>query len=321
MEPSEKHVGAQQAVANTPEISTAKRPRLGDLGDKTLRQSQSVNDYVPQSMSIEEFNKLSRNQRKKVMYQENWERRAEVFKEKKRVERREKRRRHNQRVARGETKPSRPPPNQIRTGHQIVVDMDFDDKMGEREIKSMCSQLTRCYSVNRCAAQHVDLHITKLHEKSSSRFESLRSVHTLWAKQYIDFHDKEYLDLFDKDKLVYLTADSPNVIEHLDPEKAYVVGGIVDKNRYKLLTLKKAEEHGIAHAQLPIGQYIQMASRKVMTVNQIFEILLRFIETDDWKTAFMDAIPQRKFKDNAPEHIESTDDENTHGSSDISDGY
>ncbi|PIA16388.1 hypothetical protein COEREDRAFT_42965 [Coemansia reversa NRRL 1564] len=268
---------------------------------------------------MEEFNKLSRNQRKKVMHQEKWEREAAAFKEKKQEQRRERRRRHNQRIARGEIKPSRPPPNQIRSGHQIVVDMDFDDKMSEREIKSMCAQLSHCYSANRCATQHVDLHITKLHEKSSSRFTALKSVHTMWAKQYIGFHDKEYLDMFDKDKLVYLTADSPNVVEHLDPEKAYVVGGIVDRNRYKLLTLKKAEEQGIAHAQLPIGQYIQMATRKVMTVNQIFEILLRFIETNDWKTAFVDVIPQRKLKENAPGHTEPTEDNNTDSSSNTSD--
>ncbi|KAJ2808519.1 tRNA (guanine(9)-N(1))-methyltransferase [Coemansia guatemalensis] len=318
MEPSEKQAGAQQEAVDTTETSVTKRARLEVLDSKTAKQSPSVNDYVPRSMSIEEFSKLSRNQRKKVMNQENWERQAAAFKEKKQEQRRERRRRHNQRIARGEIKPSRPPPNQIRTGHQIVVDMDFDDKMSEREIKSMCTQLSRCYSVNRCAEKHVDLHITKLHEKSSSRFEALGSVHTMWAKQYIDFHDKEYLDLFDKEKLVYLTADSPNVIEHLDPEKAYLVGGIVDRNRYKLLTLKKAEEQGIAHAQLPIGQYIHMASRKVMTVNQIFEILLRFIETGDWKSAFVDVIPQRKFKDNAPGNAESIDDDNAQGSSDTS---
>ncbi|KAJ1762838.1 tRNA (guanine(9)-N(1))-methyltransferase, partial [Coemansia sp. RSA 1591] len=79
--------------------------------------------------------------------------------------------------------------------------------------------------------------------------------------------------------------------------KVYVVGGLVDKNRYKRLTLDKAEQMGVAHARLPIGQYVQMASRKVITVNQIFEILVKFVEAGDWKQAFLEVIPQRKFNE------------------------
>jgi tRNA (guanine9-N1)-methyltransferase len=46
----------------------------------------------------------------------------------------------------------------------------------------------------------------------------------------------------DKSKLVYLTADSDNLIDTLDKDMIYIVGGIVDHNRYKLLTYKKATE-------------------------------------------------------------------------------
>lgn len=34
-----------------------------------------------------------------------------------------------------------------------------------------------------------------------------------------------------------------------------------------------AKELGVRHAALPIGQYIDMVSRKVLTVNQCFEIM------------------------------------------------
>jgi tRNA (guanine9-N1)-methyltransferase len=57
------------------------------------------------------------------------------------------------------------------------------------------------------------------------------------------FNKKSYLDVIeDKSKLVYLTADSENLITEMDPTKAYIIGGIVDHNKHKLLTYTKAKE-------------------------------------------------------------------------------
>ncbi|KAJ2643143.1 tRNA methyltransferase 10 [Coemansia sp. RSA 1694] len=268
---------------------------------KDISKGLSVDSYEPKAMTRAEFQLLPRKQQKRIMKQELWDNRADEFKEKQRQKNRDTRRRRKERIREGEAPPRRKPEDQTRTAHRFVIDMDFDDKMDDREIKSMCSQVQRCYAANRQAAHYVGLHVTRLHGQCRRRFDTALAQHAGWSSEHIVLEDKEYPDLFPAEHLVYLTADSPNVIESLDATKVYVIGGIVDKNRYPRLTLDKAEQQGIQHAQLPIGRYVQMSTRKVMTVNQIFEMLLRFIDVNDWKTAFLDVIPARKLENEEEE--------------------
>ncbi|GAA5930330.1 hypothetical protein JCM3775_004364 [Rhodotorula graminis] len=99
--------------------------------------------------------------------------------------------------------------------------------------------------------------------------------------------------------VVYLTGDSPNVLTTLSPGHTYILGGIVDHNRYKNLCLDKANALGIAHAQLPIGEFLpELQTRKVLTVNQVYEILVGWVEegerADGWREALRRVMPERK---------------------------
>ncbi|WWC88004.1 uncharacterized protein L201_002906 [Kwoniella dendrophila CBS 6074] len=99
-----------------------------------------------------------------------------------------------------------------------------------------------------------------------------------------------------KHKLIYLSADSEEEIETLDENEIYIIGGIVDRNRYKNLCQNKAENLNIKTARLPIGKFIEnLPTRKVLTVNQVFDILLQYIAQKDWQKAFETVIPQRKY--------------------------
>lgn len=99
---------------------------------------------------------------------------------------------------------------------------------------------------------------------------------------------------FTTESIVYLSADSPHVLEKLEPYTSYVIGGLVDRNREKLLCQKRAEEKGIRTAKLPIGDYMQMASRQVLATNHVVEIMSKWLETGDWGVAFQEVIPKRK---------------------------
>lgn len=62
------------------------------------------------------------------------------------------------------------------------------------------------------------------------------------------------------------------------------------------LCFNKSKESGIRAARLPIGTYLsELKTRKVLTVNQTFEILLKWVETRDWEQALYSVIPPRKF--------------------------
>lgn len=81
--------------------------------------------------------------------------------------------------------------------------------------------------------------------------------------------------------VVYLTGDSPNIITSFESNKTYILGGIVDRNRYKMLCYDKAVAQGVAHAALPIAEFMpEMKTRYVLTVNQASPILTSF---DLWR--------------------------------------
>jgi tRNA (guanine9-N1)-methyltransferase len=116
-----------------------------------------------------------------------------------------------------------------------------------------------------------------------------------------------------KESVVYLTADAEETLSELKPEETYIIGGIVDRNRHKVRSLcgfrayylppplqnlcqHKAKEAGIRTARLPIGEYLaNLPTRKVLTVNQVFEILVKWAETKDWELALNHVMPKRKF--------------------------
>jgi tRNA (guanine9-N1)-methyltransferase len=136
------------------------------------------------------------------------------------------------------------------------------------------------------------------------------------------FDEQSYLDLYpdSKDRLVYLSADSPNVIDNIEDDKIYIIGGIVDKNRHKLLCYNRAEQQGIAHGRLKIDTYIRMKGRPILTVDQVLEIISKYLECRDWEAAFFAVIPKRKEltskKELAPKDSSKGDEGESDGSSD-----
>ncbi|XP_052815160.1 tRNA methyltransferase 10 homolog A-like isoform X2 [Mya arenaria] len=172
----------------------------------------------------------------------------------------------------------------------VVIDCDFDQYMAEKDIKMLVKQIQFSYSANRRSDNPMQLHCCGVSGKTQERLQSLGDYRG-WD---VHFHTAPYRSMFEKPSLVYLSSESPNVLQTLEEDKVYVIGGLVDHNHHKGLCHRLAEEKGITHAQLPISDYIDMKTRKVLTINHVFEILLRYTETKDWQKAFYTVLPPRK---------------------------
>ncbi|RID45261.1 hypothetical protein BRARA_I02004 [Brassica rapa] len=177
-------------------------------------------------------------------------------------------------------------------GQNIVIDVDFAHLMSESEISSLVQQIMYCYAVNGRSSSPCHMWLTGVQGEMSTQLDKLPG----FEKWFIEKESGCYIEAMAdrKENLVYLTADSETILEDLDPKDIYIIGGLVDRNRFKGITMNKAQEQGIRTAKLPIGEYMKMSSSQVLTVNQVLEILVKFLETRDWKTSFFTVIPQRK---------------------------
>ncbi|KAM0049105.1 putative tRNA (guanine(9)-N(1))-methyltransferase [Helianthus debilis subsp. tardiflorus] len=179
-----------------------------------------------------------------------------------------------------------------KSGQKVVLDLQFSELMAPNEIQSLVKQIMYCYSVNGRSVVPCHLWLTGYAGEIESQLQKMPG----FDKWIIDKDTGPYINTFEsqKENLVYLTADSENMLSELDLNKIYIIGGLVDRNRWKGITMKKAVDQGIQTAKLPIGNYLKMSGSQVLTVNQVIEILLKFLETKDWKESFFHVIPQRK---------------------------
>ncbi|CAO2656145.1 Nn.00g049480.m01.CDS01 [Neocucurbitaria sp. VM-36] len=213
----------------------------------------------------------------------------------------------------------------------IIFDCDFEDLMFDHELKSLGLQITRCYSDNRKAKFRAHLALSSFGGKMKERFDGiLAQQYTSWKGFRFSEEDfvavaqqsKEWMtgpkggevagalkslednevsgqqgkteETEEEGEIVYLSAESDNVLTHLNPNSTYIIGGLVDKNRHKGICHKRAVNRGIKTAKLPIGEFLEMKSRQVLVTNHVLEIMLKWLEFGDWGKAFMEVIPKRK---------------------------
>ena len=195
----------------------------------------------------------------------------------------------------------------------IVIDCKWEDVHDENGLKSLMKQVIHAYAVNRKFSRPSHLYLTGVGPYLYERLMKLGADH--WLAATI-IKDDDYItvpnfqtdsvvngdsDSVDKKKqLVYLTSDAEETIEELDSNCAYIIGGIVDRNSLKGITLKKAEEQNIRTVKLPIRDHLHLTKTHVLTVNHCVELLLHKgsgASSVHWKEALETVLPVRKMSD------------------------
>ncbi|KFV82332.1 tRNA methyltransferase 10 B, partial [Struthio camelus australis] len=116
----------------------------------------------------------------------------------------------------------------------------------------------------------------------------------------MDTTEESYLDLFPLDMIVYLTPDSENVLEDIDPKKVYILGGLVDESIHKKLTLQRARDQSLQTARLPIREYMVKTINtknyhsETLAINQVFDVLSTYYETRSWPAALRAGVSSGK---------------------------
>lgn len=299
---------------------------------------------------------LSKNQQKKLRKRQEWEAKQPLRKAKKKELRKAKKARDRVRKA-NEDEASREARASLRRDGQllpvtVIFDCSYDELMYEKEVVSLGSQLTRCYSENRNARFKAHLVVSSFGGRLKERFDTvLKGTYKSWsgfvvsdaafdvaanqAQQEMKTHKGEALggafapqqqhdgnganaqhnppsdsvgDEQTEAETIYLSSDSDYTLTELKPFSTYIIGGLVDRNRYKGKCHRAALSKNIKTARLPIGEYLEMSTRHILTTNHVLEIMLKWLELRDWGAAFTAVIPKRKGgvlkSDDAPKAVD-----------------
>lgn len=147
---------------------------------------------------------------------------------------------------------------------RVAIDFDYDELMSDKDIAKCVKQLLRVYTLNRKSSMPIQLHYTSIRE--NGKIENALKRNDGYQNWDVHIQRKSFIELFDKDSIVYLTSESDKVLTEIDPNAAYIIGGLIDHNHHKGLSLQKAQANQLRTARLPLSEHISMKTRTVLTI-------------------------------------------------------
>uniref|UniRef100_A0ACB8FHE2 Uncharacterized protein n=1 Tax=Sphaerodactylus townsendi TaxID=933632 RepID=A0ACB8FHE2_9SAUR len=179
-------------------------------------------------------------------------------------------------------------------GHPLVFDMAYENYMSPREMENAVKQMMESEGINRKAMDPFHLHYCNLKTDGPYHKMFIKRYGEAWDKLFVTVTEKSHVEVFPQDQLVYLTADSPNIMKTFEHDKIYIIGSLVDKSIQKGISLAQAKRLNLATARLPLDQYLEWEEgAKNLTLDQMMAILTTLRDTGDWMKA-LQFVPKRK---------------------------
>lgn len=246
--------------------SAAEPERLAESNDVPEKNTDPLPRETEAPLNREEI--LSRRKQKKLLKLAKWE-------DTKKLKRLKERQKQKERRA-VEREKGIPGPNKLRKALKlnkmenskntvrVAIDFDYDELMSDKDICKCAKQLLRVYTVNRKSTMPIQLHYTSIREKG--KIEAALERNDGYQNWDVHIQRKSFSELFDKESIVYLTSESENVLTEIDPNATYIIGGLIDHNHLKGLSLDKAQANGLKTARLPLSEHISIKTRTVLTI-------------------------------------------------------
>ncbi|CAO2631738.1 tRNA methyltransferase 10 homolog C [Lemmus lemmus] len=179
-------------------------------------------------------------------------------------------------------------------GQPLVFDMDYENCMKPNELQNTVSQLLESEGWNRKNVDPFHIYFCNLKLDSAYHRQLVKRYSGKWDKLLLTATEKSPVDVFPKDSIIYLTADSPNIMTTFKHDKIYIIGSFVDKNAQTGISLAKAKRLNLATERLPLDRYLQWdIGNKNLTLDQMIRILLCMKNTGNWEEA-LKFVPKRK---------------------------
>jgi tRNA (guanine9-N1)-methyltransferase len=189
---------------------------------------------------------------------------------------------------------------------RISIDCSFCYLMSIKEQSRLAQQIGRCYASNRATLKPAQITLTNIN-KNSFLYKEMCRVNDGFEKYVMIRTEKTIEEYYSNnlENLCYLSPDADEILENLDLNQIYIIGGLVDETVTKKVTLRKSSNLNLKCFRLPIEEHMNRRENKeegdkkynfskILALNQVLDILLNYNLTKDWKSALAIGVPSRK---------------------------
>ena len=185
--------------------------------------------------------------------------------------------------------------NSLLAKPNVVIDCHYEIHMTDKEINKTRMQILLCYSLLKTQDKIFHLHLGNF--KIQSKLQDMFVEKTPgFSNMSITKFENSVFEYFDRKTIIYLTPDSENVLSEITEDSVYVIGGFVDDHIQRYRSYNRCKTLKVATARLPIAENFRNVNHKqeVLTINQVFAVLLSVHNNVSWKDALIKVLPTRK---------------------------